>query len=547
MIMAYEKQTWIDGQSPLNAERMNHIENGLGALDEEKSSQAELDVTNGIATDAVRAMANKVKKYQRPDSLTIVADSDAHYTADNENAGEYLSGFRRMAQLGDFFHTDIVSNFGDLIPGKDVLDVAKRDLMDIVGAIAHNCRSMVAIVRGNHDDNGWYSQGGFGGSYKPDEMLDALGQYQYIDSLNVGMVRDPANLTGGYGYFDHEASKIRVFQLNTSDIPYVLKDDGSYRYTTYGWAAFSNAQINFVANALKFEDKDEPNDWAALFLMHIPMDTTNDDGYRFGIKDALIRGHLQMLGVIGAYKNGSQYHYSGSVYNASTGDIADDFMVTVLADYTTKGAGDVVGFLSGHTHADNYSNEIGIDRSPSRGYAYLSIKNVGAFVVNRADSSITLVKYGQGVPDKTVGASVVAPAQGSVESGEWTVYFDQFRPEIANIFGGWDSRGFGYIIGDNSTIDLQTMELKDPKEDAKYITSKAVPVTPSTTYKIPSGWSGLIGAFKSGGNKSGYLTPTESADGGYKMITTTASQYYLVFSAHVSYGDYENMSVVRHG
>ena len=29
--MAYEKQTWIDGQSPLNAERMNHMEGGIEA------------------------------------------------------------------------------------------------------------------------------------------------------------------------------------------------------------------------------------------------------------------------------------------------------------------------------------------------------------------------------------------------------------------------------------------------------------------------------------------------------------------------------------
>lgn len=33
--MAYEKQHWIDGESPLNAERMNHMEDGIGQLSEE--------------------------------------------------------------------------------------------------------------------------------------------------------------------------------------------------------------------------------------------------------------------------------------------------------------------------------------------------------------------------------------------------------------------------------------------------------------------------------------------------------------------------------
>lgn len=31
--MAYEKQTWVDGTSPLNAERMNHMEDGIAAAD----------------------------------------------------------------------------------------------------------------------------------------------------------------------------------------------------------------------------------------------------------------------------------------------------------------------------------------------------------------------------------------------------------------------------------------------------------------------------------------------------------------------------------
>lgn len=34
--MAYKKQTWVDLETPLDAEHMNHIENGLGELSEEK-------------------------------------------------------------------------------------------------------------------------------------------------------------------------------------------------------------------------------------------------------------------------------------------------------------------------------------------------------------------------------------------------------------------------------------------------------------------------------------------------------------------------------
>lgn len=35
--MSYEKQIWIDGESPLNAERFNHIEEGIAAVADSNS------------------------------------------------------------------------------------------------------------------------------------------------------------------------------------------------------------------------------------------------------------------------------------------------------------------------------------------------------------------------------------------------------------------------------------------------------------------------------------------------------------------------------
>lgn len=55
--MAYTKQTWVDGQSPLNAERMNHIEDGVLELSEEKLDKGSPAAHQQMVTDASGAAA----------------------------------------------------------------------------------------------------------------------------------------------------------------------------------------------------------------------------------------------------------------------------------------------------------------------------------------------------------------------------------------------------------------------------------------------------------------------------------------------------------
>lgn len=52
--MAYTKQTWVDGTTPIDAEHMNHIEDGIEAASSGQSAQMFLSVDEPIADiDAV--------------------------------------------------------------------------------------------------------------------------------------------------------------------------------------------------------------------------------------------------------------------------------------------------------------------------------------------------------------------------------------------------------------------------------------------------------------------------------------------------------------
>ena len=487
---------------------------------------------------ALSAAACKLRAYQSPTTLTLSLTSDCHYDGTDT---AMLAGAKNMGLFKQYAPVNAAGNLGDLTPGDKALTVTGDCIAKLISAMNTYMKTPLLLCRGNHDDNGWYSYDGHGGSLQTTQVMNGEEWCRQAFNFTASDITiDPDNPTGGYGYWDHAASKIRVFVLNTEDIPYIA-DGTAYRYNSYGCLhAFSSAQLNFVASALEFSDKTVPNDWAALFLMHVPMDTTNTIGYRFGISDALIRGVEVMLAVIQAYKNGTSFSYSGSVYNASLGDQSADFNVSVSCDYSTKGCGDVVGFVCGHTHTDNISREVGSAVSLSRGYLYIGLignKGFVNLVFDRKNSRVCAVKYGTAIPD-TTGAVVGIPDSGSVSSGEWTAYYSQFRPNEQNLYRGLDPDGAGCTFGSSDTaLNLATLLVNSRDAYAAYRLTKAIPVDTSTTYKLPSDFVGVVCAYTNTGSRSAFLTVTSA--NGYKTITTSASQHYLVLTFHSTYAGYE--------
>lgn len=502
------------------------------------------------------AYASKIQDAQSPSTLTLALMADTHYCDNDKNAQEKLDTANKMALLSNYVHIDAIANLGDFVAGNEAKQVTQNDLKKIIVNTNQNAKCPVFYVRGNHDDNGWYSYGDFGGTYKTDEIINNAQWYQTAFSFtHSDVVIDENNKNGGYGYYDHEKSKIRVFLLNSSDIPYITENDGTYRYNAFECYAFSNEQLNFVANALKFEDKDNPNEWAAMFLMHIPLDTTKTSGYHFGGNDTVVRGTTQMLSIISAYRKGISYSFSGSVNLENLGELAEDFTITVDVDYSSKGVGDVICFVNGHTHVDNCSQKVGYEGSLSYGYTYLGVMGSTAFatiVVDRENSIVTTFKYGDvtTLSDMSGREDYEGMIDGETEfdidmkTGVWTIPFEQFRPTDDNLFAGFSQLwGDGYAVDSSATLDLQTMELTNAKVNQSWILSKGMAVKASTQYVIsPDSDNCSILVYAADGSDNGTLTATE--ENGMKIITTRASGGYLVFAFHKpSYPDYENFYI----
>ena len=116
------------------------------------------------------------------------------------------------------------------------------------------------LVHGNHDDNSIHgriedcaeiSRAGF--EIRTEQQYDIL--FSHAEKYENYHKTEGKKL---YGYFDIPGTDTRALFLNTSDIPYIVGDDGILKYTGQWNFAYSGNQLEFVVDALKDAPKNFP-------------------------------------------------------------------------------------------------------------------------------------------------------------------------------------------------------------------------------------------------------------------------------------------------
>ncbi|MBE6707711.1 MAG: hypothetical protein E7578_00540 [Ruminococcaceae bacterium] len=356
--------------------------------------------------------------------LTFAFKTDSHFTT-----GIGADKFAEFADIQNHIPIDFYVHGGDLIDGNHATEEIALDLLKTaIGTMRGTGNVPFVSLRGNHDDNSWtfYEKTNKRYDVFPDNGVITTDQWR-----DLAFTSSEAIVTDGkgcYGYMDHEASKIRILFVDTSDIPYDPDENGICYYGAYTGHGIRNDQLNFMAEALAFSDKGEDaKNWAVLVISHVPIETMKsiDNPYRFGGNDAAGRNFYAFLRILEAYKNGTSIHdekttttnYGDGGYSTTskTNDKDGDFFYSVTADYSKNGPGEVIALISGHTHIDNYSNLVGKDSHSnpytkvypelSLGYSYVSVGSDGYAI-------ITVERDGTGLDTGTVyvdkyGKSVV--------------------------------------------------------------------------------------------------------------------------------------------
>ena len=272
--------------------------------------------------------------------------TDTHFEENSDLRGygaNSLAHMRNFAAAGRECGAAFLINAGDMSNGNRPRKQTKREIT--LSAEAMRSGGLpVWFALGNHDDNTYYCKA---------EPADASNGFSgaewqglvYPDGFPAGTVAAPG--VSNCFYVDFPAQKIRLLMLNTVDLPFSPRPDGTLKYYTINDHVFSKAQLEFVAHtALDFS---ELPGWGLLAVSHMSL------GF-------LPNGEI-MVKLLNAFRTGRSYRSSAADVKEcpfrfdrhpcfpSPADPAD-LVHTVEADFTRQGPRDFIAHLYGHEHFD---------------------------------------------------------------------------------------------------------------------------------------------------------------------------------------------------
>lgn len=245
------------------------------------------------------------------------------------------------------------------------------------------------VIKGNHDDNTMYVDVNNG-------LINDEERFAIISDIDQDRVyRDADNIHKSYGYYDVPNKKVRIFMLNTVDIPQVLDtENNSINYNGQHDTGFSEAQLQYVADHLKFDEAG----WQVILFSHHPI--SNDlFNYEFGNNQKAgvdpDHGGNSMVEILNAFKSGK----SGKCECTTK-----DFESNVEYDFSNNKSNTIIANVHGHIHAFGV-NKFGDDIpaiSTRAVFGHPSYTSKGAndcasyIVINRKEKKLYCISDGYG-------------------------------------------------------------------------------------------------------------------------------------------------------
>lgn len=288
--------------------------------------------------------------------------------------------------IADSVKTDLLLYGGDYMDNNPTTTKAQAlsmftNLRSVLSLADDTCPA--AVIKGNHDDNTLYTDY-INGLVNEESFWSALGN---IDDDRT--VRNAGCIEDCYGYYDIPNQKIRVFYVNTVDLPQTLNEvTNTVNYKGQWDTGISVKQLQFIADHLKFYTAG----WRVIVFSHHPImhDITIENGC--GVQAD--RGGAALLDLLDKF---NQTKKAGSITVTGTG-----FTGTVSYDFSKNDDCKMIACVNGHTHRDNVEifNESYFCISTRAVYGHPSydghISSSAYFVVDRNNDKLHLLYNGDG-------------------------------------------------------------------------------------------------------------------------------------------------------
>ncbi len=275
--------------------------------------------------------------------------TDMHYKAMDSMRASVSNTVHTLNELNKTEKIDFVCLGGDNVGNYPGTPEDHIRMMNELADLLNHLDMPWFLVHGNHDDNSIHgriapeveiSKPGF--EIRPEEQYDIL--FSHAEKYEN---YHPAGRGKLYGYFDIPHADTRVLFLNTSDIPYLVTEEGLLKYTGQWNFAYSGDQLAFVCEALKdaprnlfvFQHGSAPNKF-------FPME--------------FVENFSVMNDILKAFENGA--------YVCAKRD-HEDFGFDIEADFMGE-AHRIPAKITGHCHAD-------LTFTDNAGFRYISTMLAG--------------------------------------------------------------------------------------------------------------------------------------------------------------------------
>jgi len=316
------------------------IDNLINGITGDTKNQKILD---GYFDNIVDEVGGPIPDYfiNELNTMTSINDStfnvgfitDNHHQLSTYSPGS-LTHYANIAALTRMVPINTVVAGGDNINGyygkNQKLTETRQVTSDLYGRVSH--KTDVFFMLGNHDTGN-----GQNGNSTPTTVVSEyqLKNYYLSKSKAFGETRNNDSL---YGFKDYADYKIRVIWLNSFDLPWTLKSDGTYQYDFLTTSGYQGEQLEWLAkSALKLES----NDWHVMIFTHCPLPNTFE--VAAGQSPLTQINSDILISIINAFQKGTSLNVSYP---------SRELPVSFNVDFTSQGSSVVIGLFSGHIHKD---------------------------------------------------------------------------------------------------------------------------------------------------------------------------------------------------